>query len=72
MFTKAKAIFELKVKGQLIFKRKRQVLFATGEITEKELDRLEKIEELSNTDNSAWPSPTVCIKKIELQNLDLC
>ena len=57
--TKAKATFELKDNIQLIFKPKRQVPFATREITEKELDRLEKTGALSKIDYSVLASPTV-------------
>ena len=39
MCTKANATFELKVNAQLIFKQKRQVPFAAGEIIEKQLGR---------------------------------
>ena len=61
MCTKTKATFELKNNAQLIFKPKRQVLFAAREI--RELDCLEKIGVQSKNNYSAWASSTVYFKK---------
>ena len=72
MCSKAKATFELKDNAQLIFKPKRQVLFAAREITEKELDHLEKIGLLSKTNYSAWASPTVYVNKKKNNKIRVC
>ena len=60
---KIKSKFELKEKIQLVFRKKRNVSFASLKQNNDELDGLEKKGGLSKVNNSDWALPTVYIKK---------
>ena len=49
----------------LVFRPKRSVPYASVEIIDKELGRLEKLGVIEKTDNSPWAVPTVYEKKKE-------
>ena len=61
--SKVKAKFEVKEKVMPVFRLKRPVLYASVEIIDKELGRLEKLGVKEKTDNSLWAAPTVRVKK---------
>ena len=61
--TKIKAKFELKENTRPIFRKKRNVPFATTEEIDKELDRLVNIGILSKVEFSEWAAPTVYVRK---------
>ena len=46
-----------------VFQLKRPVPYASVDIIDKELGRLEKLGVIEKTDNSPWATPTVYIKK---------
>ena len=58
-----KAKHKLKVGGQPVFKKKRNVPFASLEQINKSLDRLEQAGILSKRDFSEWTTPMVHVKK---------
>ena len=59
--TKTKSTFEVKENLKLIFKPKRGVPFTALELTDKDLNRVEKLRVISKIDYSEWASPTVYI-----------
>ena len=61
--TKISAKFEIKKDAKPVFKKKRNVPFASIEQINKELIRLEKMGVLSKVEYSEWASPTVYVKK---------
>ena len=61
--TKIKAKFEMKENTGPIFRKKRNVPFATTEEINKVLDRLVNMGILSKVKFSEWAAPTVCIRK---------
>ena len=61
--SKLKAKLKVKDGAQPVFKKKRNVPFATLEQINKELDRLEQAGILSKTDFSEWAAPTVHEKR---------
>ena len=61
--SKLKAELKVKDGAQPVFKKKRNVPFATLEQINKELDRLEQAGILSKTNFSEWAAPTVHVKK---------
>ena len=68
---KMKTIFELKENVQPVFKKKRNVFFASLKQINDELNRFEKMGVLSKVDNSNWASPMVYIKKTS-EDIRLC
>ena len=61
--TKIKAKFELNENTRPIFRKKRNVPFASSEEINKELDRLMNMGILSKVEFSEWAAPTVYIRK---------
>ncbi len=57
------AKFELKENTMPIFKKKRNVPFASVEKINEELDSLEKMGIISKVESNSWAAPIVCIKK---------
>ena len=62
-YSTLKAKLRLKDGAQPVFKKKRNILFATLEEINKELDRLEQVGILSKTEFSKWAASTVHVKK---------
>ena len=61
--TKLKAKFQLKKNATPVFRRKRNVPFASQEHIEKELDRLVENDILTKVEHSEWAAPVVYVKK---------
>ena len=61
--SKVKAKFEVKENVMPVFRLKRPVPYASFEIIDKELGRLEKLGVTETTDYSPWAAPTVYVKK---------
>ena len=61
--SKVKTKFEVKENVMPVFRPKRPVPYASLEIIDKELGRLEKLGVIEKTDYSPWAAPTVYVKK---------
>ena len=61
--SKAKAKFEVKENVMPVFRTKRPVPYASVEIIDKKLGRLEKLGVIEKTDYSPWAAPTIYVKK---------
>ena len=64
--SKVKAKFEVKENVMPVFRPKRPVPYASVEIIEKELGRLEKLGVIEKADYSPWAAPAIYVKKKEL------
>ena len=61
--SKIKTKFKVKENVMSVFQLKRLVPYASVEITDKELGRLEKLGVIGKTNYSPWAAPTVYVKK---------